>query len=584
MKNNFRKILLILSQDERRHAAVLLLLMILVAFMEVVGVASVVPFLAVLGNPQIIETNTYLAIAYELLGFSDKHSFLLALGLTALGLMILTAIVRASSQYGLARFSSMRVHSIANRLLESYLNQPYGYFLKNNSSNMSKTILSEVDEVVKQAIAPMLSFISYSLVSLAIFFLLLVVDPILAFILSIVFGGFYGVMHLIFRRFLKNIGHERKRANAKRFQIAAEIFGGIKDLKVLGRENAYLSAFRKPSLLYAKHQSTALILSQLPRYFIEVFVFAAILGIALISLNKDEANLGQLLPVLGLYAMAGIRLKPAVDRIYESLSKMSFGATSLNHVLNDLSRNKKEKIEQFKFESHRVSLKKEIQLSDVCFKYSGARSYSLKNINLTIQAKSSLGIIGTTGAGKSTLVDLILGLHLPDSGKILIDGEVLIEDNIRSWQNSIGYVPQHIFLADDSILSNIAFGVPKNDIDFKALEFAARLAMLDEFILSLPEGYETHIGERGMRLSGGQRQRIGIARALYHNPDLLIFDEATSALDSDTESEVMKAIDSISGKKTIVMIAHRLGTLEKCDQVIRLDSGLVTIEKAKVDK
>ncbi|WP_047549135.1 ABC transporter ATP-binding protein [Methylotenera sp. G11] len=580
MKNNLKKILLILSQEERKRAAILLLLMIFVAFMEVVGVASVVPFLAVLGNPQVIETNTYLAIVYKLLGFSDQYSFLLALGVMTLGLMILTAVVRVGFQYGLARFSSMRIHSIANRLLESYLSQPYSYFLENNSSNMSKTILSEVDEVVKQTFAPMMSFISYSLVSLAIFFLLVVVDSKLAIILSLVFGGFYGLMHLIFRRFLKKIGNERKKENAKRFQIAAEIFGGIKDLKVLGRENAYLSAFRKPSLLYAKHQSTAIILSQLPRYFIEVFVFAAILGIALISLNKDDTNLGQLLPVLGLYAMASMRLKPAMDRIYESLSKMSFGAAALDHILNDLSCNKK-RIKQFESESHKISLKKEIQLSGIYFKYSGAHNDSLKDINLTIRAKSSLGVIGATGAGKSTLIDLILGLHVPDKGKIFIDGEPLTEKNTRSWQNSIGYVPQHIFLADDSILSNIAFGVSKDSIDFKASELAAQLAMLDEFILSLPKGYETHIGERGVRLSGGQRQRIGIARALYHNPDLLIFDEATSALDNETEAEVMKAINSISGKKTIIMIAHRLSTLDKCDQVIRLDSGLATIEKRK---
>ncbi len=582
MIKNIKKILIILNPDDKQSVFMLLSLMLFMAFMEVIGIVSIVPFLAVLGNQELIEANIYLAKAYQVFGFSDKRTFMMSLGFVALAFLLLTAVVRTAIQYLLARFSSKQIYSISFRLLKNYLQQPYCFFLTRNSSHMTRAMFSEVDEVIKQTFTPMLDLITYSMMTIVMAVFLIVINPKLALILLIVFGGFYGFMHLFLKQFLKRIGKERRKANGARFQIASEIFGGIKDLKVLGRENAYLSSFSKSSLLYARHQATAHIISQVPRYFIEVFVFGALLAIALSTLQNDSVNFGQTLPFLGLYGMAAIRLKPAMDRIYESLSKMSFGTASLNNVLKDLKTARLNQNLTMTNDGRKLKLKNEFILKDISFTYPNAITPVLKNINLKLRVNTTLGIIGSTGAGKSTLVDIILGLYQPDSGTILIDGMKLTDKDTRAWQNDIGYVPQYIFLADDSILSNIAFGIPKSDIDMKAIEHASHLAMLHEFISSLPDGYETHIGERGVRLSGGQRQRIGIARALYHNPDLLIFDEATSSLDNQTEGDVMMAIDGISGKKTIIMIAHRLSTLDKCDQVIKIDSGLLTIEKTKV--
>lgn len=570
MKSNLKSILSILDASDKRHLLALLSLMIFMAFLDIIGVASIVPFLAVLGNQNLIQSNGYLAQIYELIGFRDSHSFMIFLGVAALIFLLLTAAIRTVIQYLLARFSAMQIHSISYRLLQSYLQQPYSFFLKNNTSNMAKTIFTEVGEVVKQTFTPMLDLITYSMLVIVMMGVLLTINPKLAVILLLGIGGFYGVMHFILVRFLKRIGRQRRKANRARFQIASEIFGGIKDLKVLGREHPYISAFSEPSLLYAKYQAVAQIISQTPKFFIEVFIFGIILVIALSSLQENADNLGQILPVLGLYSMAAIRLKPAVDRIYESLSKMSFGTASLENVLHDLNRNPLSNYMIAANDGQRLKLNRQVNLEEICFTYPESGTSVLKNLSLELKAKTSIGIVGSTGSGKSTLIDIIIGLHQPDSGQVLIDGVPLTCQNIRAWQNNIGYVPQHIFLADGTISSNIAFGIPSGSVDFDAIVAAAKLAMIHDFILSLPNGYQTKVGERGVRLSGGQRQRIGIARALYHNPDLLIFDEATSALDSETEKELMRAIDSISGQKTIIMVAHRLSTLEKCVQIVKL--------------
>lgn len=573
MRNNIKKILLILETTQKKQVLALLALMLILAFMEMIGIASVVPFLAVLGNQALIENNVYLAEAYKSLGFSKKQSFLIFLGSLAFIFLLLTAVLRTSIQYLLAKFSSMQIHNISFRLLQNYVQQPYHYFLNNNSSNMAKTMFTEVNDVVKQTLTPMLDLVTHTMIVAVMAIGLTLINPKLAIILLIFIGGFYGLMHKALVGYLNKIGRKRRKANGMRFKIASEIFGGIKDLKVLGRGNAYMDSYTKPSITYAKHQATAQILSQIPKFFIDVILFGALLLIALNSLQKGSMDLGQTLPILGLYGMAAIRLKPSIDRIYESLSKMSFGVASLDNVLDDLKNSISYRDVTSGDQNSRLQLRNAISLKEVNFTYPNAEFPVLKNINLELKSKSSLGIVGATGSGKSTLVDIILGLHFPDSGKVMIDGELLSAKNVRAWQNNIGYVPQHIFLADDTILANIAFGIPADKIDFSAIVQASKLAMLDGYVISLPEGYDTKVGERGVRLSGGQRQRIGIARALYHNPDLLVFDEATSALDEETEAQVMMAIDSLKGKKTIIMITHRISTLAQFNEIIKLDSG-----------
>jgi ABC-type bacteriocin/lantibiotic exporter with double-glycine peptidase domain len=366
-------------------------------------------------------------------------------------------------------------------------------------------------------------------------------------------------------------------SNQKRFKIISETIGGIKDLKILGRESAYLNSFDKPSENFSSCQATSQTLSQVPQYIVEVVAFGSLLVMSMYTIVSNEADLGTMLPILGLYALGALKLKPSLQQIYSAVSSLRFGKPALEIILKDLKQKSEQEI-SISNDFERLSFKNEIKLKNITFMYPSKEVSALKDISIEIKANSTIGIIGTTGAGKSTLVDIILGLLTPTSGDIVVDGNVLDSANIRQWQNTIGYVPQSIFLADDTIASNIAFGVDKEHVDMAQVKSVSQMAQVHEFVSELEKGYDTIIGERGVRLSGGQRQRLGIARALYHNPELLVLDEATSALDNQTEAEVMKAINNMSGRKTIIMIAHRLSTVEKCDKVIKLQKGQIIYE------
>ncbi len=571
MINLYKKIFSLFSEKEKKKFILLLILMVLMSLLEVIGVGSIMPFLSVLGNPEVVETNKYLHAVYLYFDFERKNSFLIFLGIFALSMLLVGAIVKSITSYAKFRFANIRRHSLGKKLLRRYLNQPYDFFLSRNSSDISKVILSETDLTIQQAILPVLNFLTYFILTVFLIGFLIVIDPILALILGGIFGGFYILMYMTIRKYLSKIGEKRNRANTQRFKITSETIGGIKDLKVLGREKIYLESFDKPSYEFSHYTSINQTLAEIPLFLVEVVAFGSLLAMAMYILTTDGENIGSLLPVLGLYALGAVKLKPAVNYIYKSLATMKFGVSAVNNIFNDLKMPYKNIY--LKNNDERLIFKSNLRLDDITFTYPNVSKPALKNINIHIKANTTVGIIGTTGSGKSTLVDIILGLLYPSNGKIKIDEQFLNKDNIRSWQNVIGYVPQNIFLSDDSIANNIAFGIEKKNIDMDQVHKVAKMAQADSFILSLEQGFDTIIGERGIRLSGGQRQRLGIARALYHNPDLLVLDEATSALDNNTEKEVMEAINSMNGEKTIIMIAHRLSTIEKCDQIIKLENG-----------
>ncbi len=337
--------------------------------------------------------------------------------------------------------------------------------------------------------------------------------------------------------------------------------------------DVYLDSFTKPSYEFSHYQAISSTLVEVPQFLVEVIAFGALLAMAMYALASEGNEVAELLPILGLYAMGALKLKPAVNIIYKSLATMKFGAAAIDNISEDLKES--EQVVGIKNDYKRLTLKDSLVLKGLFFAYPNTAQAALQNINIVIKANTTVGIIGATGAGKSTLVDIVLGLLYPTQGDIIVDNEKLSLENIRQWQNSIGYVPQSIFLADNTISSNIAFGIEKDSIDMKQVEQVAKMAQVHEFVTKLEHSYDTVIGERGVRLSGGQRQRLGIARALYHNPELLVLDEATSALDNETELEVMKAINNMSGSKTIIMIAHRLSTVERCDKIIKLEDGTI---------
>src|SRR5690554_4164486 len=359
----------------------------------------------------------------------------------------------------------------------------------------------------------------------------------------------------------------------------SEGFGGIKDTLLLGRQGLFNERFETASRRYGRAQGTTKALAQVPRYLIELVAFGAVIFLVLYLLAAHEGNLGTILPVLSVYALAGFKLLPAFQQIYSSLSAIRGNLAAFDALRDDLYASSRQPIRQALTEQERteqhLAPKHSIRLDDVTFAYPGKQEPALKALNLEIPATKVIGLVGASGSGKSTAIDLLLGLIEPQQGQILIDGQPLTDANRRAWQNSLGFVPQAIFLADSSIWENIAFGLPPESIDEAKVRQAATMAHLDELIAELPCGLETRVGERGVQLSGGQRQRIGIARALYHDADVLVLDEATSALDGITEKLIMDAIHDFSGKKTIIMIAHRLTTVKQCDAIFMMSQGKV---------
>lgn len=572
--NTYQKTLSLLTPPEKRRGALVLVLVVFMALLETAGVASVLPFLAVLGNPQVVETNPVLAWLYTTLGFETVQNFLLALGIAAFAMVLFAAGFRVLTTYAMNRYISMRRHSLGERLLETYLRQPYTFFLNRHSGDLAKNILSEVDQVIGLVLGPAFHVIASSVVALALILLLVMLDPWLALAVGAAIGGMYALVYVVVQGLLGRMGEDRTAANTERFTAAGEALGGIKDIKLLGRESAYLSRFRPPSVRFARHAATSGTLAEVPKFLIEAVGVGGILGLALVLMVTTE-GIGTVLPILGLYAFAGYKLIPAAQRIYEGFARLRFGASAVEGVYEDL-RQRSELAE-----IHNAGIPpwiptQDITLDGLSYHYPNAAKPALQDISLTIPVGSVVGLVGGTGAGKTTLVDLILGLLRPTEGCLRIDGEEVTAANLRAWQNTLGYVPQDIFLTDSSIAENIALGVPPAQMDRAAVERCALMAQIHDFIVSeLPEQYDTLVGERGVRLSGGQRQRIGIARALYHEPSVLVFDEATSALDSITERAVMDAVNSVRRHKTIILIAHRLSTVRNCDRIFMLENGRI---------
>jgi len=563
----------LLSNKERRQAYLLFVMILIMGLLDMIGIASVMPFLSVLANPDVVETNHYLSAAYDKLGFSDKNSFLYFIGIAVFVTLIVSIVFKAATHYAIYLFTHMRGYSISRRLVSGYLRQPYEWFLSRNSADLAKTVLSEVEQVIFSAMIPAMMLIAYAATALALVLLLLVVNPLLSIIMTALLGGAYALTYVFLRRYLLRIGTERLQANEARFMTVQESFGGIKDVKIGGLETEFLRRFEVPAQRYAKNLATSKIASYIPRYVIEVVGFGGMFLLVL-SLMGDAGGLADALPLIGLYGLAGFRLLPALQAVYLNLSTLRFAKPALDALHLDIQMIEKVARRSQQAEVEPLVLRNRLKLEHATFQYPGTERPSLNDLSLEIGVNTTVGIVGGSGAGKTTAVDIILGLLWPGSGNLRVDDCVIDAQNVRAWQRSIGYVPQQIFLSDASVAANIAFGVPEDKIDMVAVEEAARAANLHDYISAdLPDGYATKVGERGVRLSGGQRQRIGIARALYHDPALLIFDEATSALDNLTEKAVMDAVSNLSHQKTIVIIAHRLSTVRACDNIFLLEQG-----------
>ena len=572
---NIKKLLYFLTPTEQKRAGILILMTFVMALIDTLGVASIFPFMAVITNPNLIETNFLLKNLFQLsskIGVNTSEEFTYFFGFLIFIFLIFSLSFKGITTYLQVQFVSMRGHTISKRVLETYINQPYSWFLNQNSATIAKTILSEVGLIMQQALLPFFYLVTHSILALLLIILLLLVDVKLTLILAAVIGGIYFLIFTFFKKYTESLGKERLIANDFRYKAINEAFGASKEVKLGGLEKIFIDRYSKPSIVFAKNQALAIILQLLPRYFIEAISFGGILLLTLYIMLKT-GSFNDSIPIISLFAFAGYRLMPSMQQIYQTCTVIKFSTSAIDKIHNDLDNLKlSNQIQDEKI----LPFNKEITLNQINYNYPDSSRTALKNIDLTIPCRSTIGLIGPTGCGKTTTVDIILGLLVPQKGTLKVDSEVITDKNRRSWQRSIGYVPQHIYLSDDTIEANIAFGTSPKNIDKHMIEKVSKIANLHKFVSDeLPNKYQTIIGERGIRLSGGQRQRIGIARALYNNPKVLILDEATSALDNETEKVVMDAVNNLSKNITIVLIAHRLNTVKNCDIIFKLEKGQI---------
>lgn len=577
MIDTYRMIFQLLEKRERARFLLLLAMILFMSLLDVAGVASILPFLAVLADPEILHGSGPLAIAYTWLGMSSERSFLLLLGVLVFLIVVVGLAFKTMTLYALTRFSTMRNYTISSRLLHGYMSQPYVWFLGRHSADLGKTVLSEVDQVISGSVIPAMMLLAHSTVLIALVALLMFVDAKTTIIASTLLVGSYVTIFVLVKRLLSRLGERRVDANVQRYKIASEALGGIKDVKLLGLERAFLRRFRPSAEAFASTQAAGRIISQVPRFALEAVAFGGMLIFILTLLAQGDRRLEEIVPILGLFAFASVRMFPATQQVYQALTAMRFGRYALAALHRDFLETGDAELPELDIRPMR--LERSIELRGVSFQYPKSTLLALDDLTLVIDAQSTVGLVGGTGAGKTTAVDILLGLIRPTEGALLVDGTAINAANLSAWQRAVGYVPQQIFLTDDTVTANVAFGVPASEVDHAEVERAATVAGLHRFITTeLPEGYASMVGERGVRLSGGQRQRIGIARALYHDPEVLVFDEATSALDNLTERAVMDAVRNLAGFKTIILVAHRLSTVESCDKIFLIDQGGVLAE------
>ncbi len=577
------KIFNLLSTDEKKRAGILMVLILIMSIFDMLGIVSIYPFLVVLSNPELIQTNNVLRSIFEfssVFGVYNNQQFLFYLGIVVFIVFVVSLTFKASTHYFLVRFVLMREYSIARRLVEIYLLQPYSWFLNKHSADLGKNILSEVNNVTDRVLAPFINLIAQAVIIILILSILLFINAKIALISFSIFGFSYFIIYMIMNKKLKNIGTSNIERNKERAVVLLEAFGAIKEVKMAGLEQTFIKRYDYPAVLYAKGYSLATIISQIPRFAMEGLGFGSLLIVVLYLMTLVE-NFSIILPILSVYAFAAYRILPAIQQLYTSVTTIRYSQSAIDLLYKDMNiKNNLNHVNQdFKFESNndRIRLEKEIKILNLKYKYPSSDSLIFNNLDISIKANTTVAFVGKTGSGKTTLIDLIIGLLRPNEGKIIIDDEEINDLNVRNWQKTISYVPQQVYVSDDSIKNNIAFGLDEEQIDFDAVERAAKVANIHDFIVNeMSNGYETKVGERGIRLSGGQRQRIGIARAIYFNPDVLVLDEATSALDNITERMVMEDLKNLNNRMTIIIIAHRLNTVRQCDEIHVLKDGKIT--------
>ncbi|CAB4798747.1 unannotated protein [freshwater metagenome] len=567
-RSTLRVVWAILTQKERRNLIWIFSLMLFGTVLETFSLGLVVPVVGLLTKSEYLKSHPRIN---ELLNYPSQTQFVVGAMLLLVLVYVVKSIFLIGSlwvQYG---YSTAVTKRLGRTLFENYLKQPFTFHLQRNSATLIRNSQNSAS-VMSGTIDPILSIAADALVTTGMMVLLLVIEPKGTIITILVFALSSFALRRFSSRRIRLWGEAQNFHKGKIIQHLQQGFGGVKDVKILGRENYFVTQYSDHLDGNANVLRRFSLAQAVPRFGLEILMMIGLASLVSTMVLSGQELTG-ILPVLGLFGASAFRLLPAVNRSILSAQTINLNRPLVDSVAADLGLS----ISTASMNNLHSHLASSISVQDLSFSYEMTATQALTEVSIDISRGEAVGLVGPSGSGKSTLVDILLGLLEPTSGRVLIDGSD-IHDNLRGWQDQIGYVPQSIFLTDDTLRRNVAFGLPKDQIDDNALTSAIRSAQLEDFVASLPEGLDTIVGERGVRLSGGQRQRIGIARALYNNPDVLVLDEATSSLDTETEHGVMQAVQALQGKKTVIIVAHRLSTVEYCDRLYRLENARIVDE------
>ena len=570
----YKKLSYIFSKRDKYKIALLLCIMVAGSFLELLGVAVFQPFVNIIMMPDSIQGNPYLARIYQMFGCSTTESFLTVVASGIIVIYVVKNVYLWVEQDLILKFTYGVQQKLSTRLLTTYLAEPYTFHLNKNIAELQRS-MQEDTTMFTQVLMHTLQLIAEVVVCVVLGVYLFGVSNSI----TVVIVGLLILCVILFtkltKQFTEELGKQGQIYKGKLYQWVNQSLGGVKEVKVLNREEFFTSSYKTYYRLYIKGVRINRLLSITPKYMVEAVCMTGMLIAIIIKLNFGHGELENFIPQLATFAVAAFRLLPSVGRINEHVNNILYAVPSVDLIYGDLKGIEDYQEEKGEEEGREWNFERAISAKHVTYAYPNTDTNVLEDANCVIPKGKTVAFIGSSGAGKTTMADIILGLLAPQRGKILVD-DIDIFKNLTMWHHQIGYIPQVIYLSDDTIRNNIAFGIHEDQIDEEAVKTALKKAQLAEFVDTLPDGLDTIVGDRGVRLSGGQRQRIGIARALYHDPEILVLDEATSALDNETETAVMEAIESLQGSKTMIIIAHRLTTIQNADIIYEVGDGKVT--------
>ena len=576
MLDIIRKLFNILSKRQKRNVAGLGVMILIGALLETVGVSMIAPLATAVLDSEAMAENKYVIMVSDKLGLKTMDQFIILLLLSVIAVFVIKNAYLLFMNYVQSQFVNKNQFLTVSYMMDEYLNRPYEFYLNADIPTVFRTLDGDVPKVFV-VLMDFIQLMTELIVSVCLCIVVFVVDPVMTLMIGGILSGMTLLIVGVLKPRLNKLGQENQQVQARMGKWRNQSIFGIKEVKVLHKEKSFVDNYS----VYAKNASDLnskyTVFNNMPRLMIETFCIAGLLGYMVICLLTGQ-ELAALAPKISAFAVAAVRLMPSVNRINTHITSIAFFGPSVHFIHDNIDfRDYKEEgkiISRIPDGGNPVEVKGQIALEKVTYSYPNSNKPVLKEADMVIPVGKSVGIMGPSGAGKTTAVDILMGLLKVDSGRITCGGRDVME-NYGSWLSHIGYIAQNIYLTDDPVRDNVAFGVPSGDIDDKRVWEVLEEAQLKEFVKGLPQGLNTSVGERGVRLSGGQRQRLGIARALYHNPEILVFDEATSALDTETETAIMEAIDKFHGKKTMIIIAHRLRTIENCDIIFKVENGKI---------